>query len=471
MPAARRRASDAADGGSDLIATLAHEVESTYPTLADANEDISRPILVPAWRYAFVLSLAIGGVLLGATAWIYQVVVGMGVAGINHPVGWGIYITLFVFWVGIAHSGTLISAILYLFRSGWRTTINRAAEAMTIFAVMTAGLFPLIHLGRVWYFYWLMPYPSQRMIWPDFRSPLVLDVFAVGTYFTISLIFWYTGLIPDLASLRDKFRGWRSKLYGMLSLGWTGSVREWMHYRRAYLYMAAIATPLVLSVHSVVSWDFALSIVPGWHSTIFAPYFVAGAIFSGVAMVITLMVGLRYAFGLEAYVTEYHFENMAKLLLLTSLIVGYAYAVEYFLAYYSADPIEQESFLWRARGEYQGPFWIMVFCNVVVPATLWFKKVRRSILALFAISIFVNIGMFYERFVIISGSLAHDYLPSAWGVYTPSVVEIAIMIGSFSWFYMWFLIFAKTLPVISIAEVKEHLEHQKSHGHAAGGER
>jgi molybdopterin-containing oxidoreductase family membrane subunit len=255
----------------------------------------------------------------------------------------------------------------------------------------------------------------------------------------------------------------------MLSLGWTGSVREWMHYRRAYLYMAAIATPLVLSVHSVVSWDFALSIVPGWHSTIFAPYFVAGAIFSGVAMVITLMVGLRYAFGLEAYVTEYHFENMAKLLLLTSLIVGYAYAVEYFLAYYSADPIEQESFLWRARGEYRGPFWIMVFCNVVVPATLWFKKIRRSIPALFAISIFVNIGMFYERFVIISTSLAHEYLPSGWGLYTPSAVEIAIMIGSFSWFYMWFLIFAKTLPTISIVEVKEQLEHEKSHGHAAGG--
>ena len=454
------------------MATLAHDVDGTrgrrnpLPTLADANEDISRPILVPSWRYAAVLSVAIAGVLLGGTAWAYQIYRGIGVAGINHPVGWGLYITLFVFWVGIAHSGTLISAILYLFRSGWRTTINRAAEAMTIFAVMTAGLFPLIHLGRVWYAYWLFPYPSQRMIWPDFRSPLVLDVFAVSTYFTVSLIFWYTGLIPDLAALRDKFSGWKSKLYGSLSLGWTGSIREWTHYRRAYLYLAGISTPLVLSVHSVVSWDFALSIVPGWHSTIFAPYFVAGAIFSGVAMVITLMVGLRFAFGLEEYLTEYHFENMAKLLLLTSLIVGYAYAVEYFLAYYSADPIEQESFLWRARGAYQGPFWIMVFCNVIIPANLWFKKIRRSIPALFVISIFVNIGMFYERFVIIVSSLAHEYVPSGWGLYTPSWVEIAILIGAFCWFYMWFLIFAKMLPTISIAEVKEHLEHGKEHGHA-----
>jgi molybdopterin-containing oxidoreductase family membrane subunit len=307
---------------------------------------------------------------------------------------------------------------------------------MTIFAVMTAGLFPLIHLGRVWYFYYLMPYPSQRQIWPDFRSPLVLDVFAVGTYFTISLIFWYTGLIPDFAVLRDKFTGFKSKIYGLLSLGWQGTVNEWRHYRRAYLYMAGIATPLVLSVHSVVSWDFALSVVPGWHSTIFAPYFVAGAIFSGIAMVITLMIPLRWAFGLENYVTKYHFDNMAKLLLLTSLIVGYAYAIEYFLAWSSADPIEQESFLWRARGHYAGPFWTMVFCNVVAPQALWWRKIRRSIKALFLITIL-----------------------GGWGVYTPSWVEIAITVGSFAWFFFWFLLFSRTMPTISIAEVKEHLAH------------
>ena len=377
------------------------------------------------------------------------------------------YITLFVFWVGIAHSGTLISAILYLFRSGWRTTINRAAEAMTIFAVMTAGLFPLVHLGRVWYFYWLMPYPSQRMIWPDFRSPLVLDVFAVGTYFTISLIFWYTGLIPDLAALRDKFRGWKSKLYGLLSLGWEGSVREWRHYRRAYLIMAGIATPLVLSVHSVVSWDFALAIVPGWHSTIFAPYFVAGAIFSGVAMVITLMVGLRWAFGLEAYVTEYHFENMAKLMLLTSLIVGYAYAVEYFLAYYSADPIEQQTFLWRARGAYAGPFWIMVFCNVVVPQAFWIKKVRTSIWMIFFLCILVNIGMWFERFVIVVSSLANDFLPSSWDYYTPTFVDLGMLAGSFGIFLTLFLLFCRYLPMIAMAEVKHTMPEANPHYYAA----
>ena len=433
-------------------------------TLAQANEDITRPIQAPTLRWWILFGITVLGVLVGAAAWFWQIGKGLGVAGISHPVMWGVYITNFVFWVGIAHSGTLISAILYLFRSGWRTTINRAAEAMTIFAVMTAGLFPLVHLGRVWYFYWLLPYPSQRQIWPDFRSPLVLDVFAVSTYFTISLIFWYTGLIPDIAALRDKFRGWKQKVYGLLSLGWQGTVEEWRHYRRAYLYMAAIATPLVLSVHSVVSWDFALAIVPGWHSTIFAPYFVAGAIYSGMAMVITLLVPLRWAFGLEAYVTEYHFENMAKLLLLTAMIVGYTYALEYFLAWYSQHPIEVESLLWRARGAYEGPFWVMVFCNALIPQVLWFRKIRRSIPALFVVSIFVNIGMWYERFVIIVTSLAHEFEPGAWGLYTPSWVEICILIGSFAWFYMWFLLFSKTLPTISIAEVKEHLAHgQEEH--------
>ena len=304
------------------MATLEAKAPSR-PTMADANRDITRPIARPEKRFFLVLGVAAAGVALMFGAWFYQIGAGIGVAGITHPVFWGVYITTFVFWVGIAHSGTLISAILYLFRSGWRTTINRTAEAMTIFAVMTAGLFPLIHLGRVWYFYYLMPYPSQRQIWPDFRSPLVMDVFAVSTYLVISALFWYTGLIPDFAVLRDRAKGWAHKIYGAFSLGWQGTVSEWRHYRRIYLYMAGIATPLVLSVHSVVSWDFALAIVPGWHSTIFAPYFVAGAIFSGVALVITLMIPLRWAFGLEAYITEKHFENMAKLVLLTSLIVGF----------------------------------------------------------------------------------------------------------------------------------------------------
>ncbi len=446
------------------MATAELDAGRVHPTLADANRDITRPIQKPETRFWVVLLVTVVGIGAAAAAWFYQIARGMGVAGITHPVMWGVYITNFVFWVGIAHSGTLISAILYLFRSGWRTTINRTAEAMTIFAVMTAGLFPLVHLGRVWYFYYLMPYPSQRQIWPDFRSPLVMDVFAVGTYFTISLLFWYTGLIPDMAVLRDKVSGLRHKIYGALSLGWQGSVREWRHYRRLYLYMAGIATPLVLSVHSVVSWDFALSIVPGWHSTIFAPYFVAGAIFSGVAMVVTLMIPLRWAFGLEAYVTEHHFENMAKLILLTSLIVGYAYATELFLAWYSADPIEMESFRWRALGAYALPFWVMATCNVIIPQALWMKKIRTSLKALFAISIFVNIGMWYERFVIFVTSLAHEYEPGAWGLYKPSWVEITILAGSFCWFFFWFLLFSRTLPVISIAEVKEHLAHE--HGNA-----
>ena len=448
------------------MATAEIEVPTeALPTLKQANDDISRPIYAPSWRYYLLLAICGVGILTGATAWAIQIKNGMGMAGINNPVSWGVYIVTFVFWVGIAHSGTLISAVLYLVRSGWRTTINRAAEAMTIFAVMTAGLFPLIHLGRVWYFYYLVPYPSTRLLWPNFRSPLVWDMFAIGTYFTISLVFWYLGLIPDLAVLRDKFTGVKKKVYGALALGWQGSVKDWSHYRRLYLYLAGIATPLVLSVHSVVSWDFAMGVVPGWHSTIFAPYFVAGAIFSGVAMVITILIPLRWAFGLEKYITKYHFDNMAKLLLFTSMIVGYAYAMEFFLAWWANDPIEKESFAWRAYGYYSGAFWIMVFCNVVVPMSLWFKRTRNSLAALFAVTIFVNIGMWYERFVIIVTSLAHEFEPGGWGVYVPSTTEILIMIGSFAWFFFWFLLFSRTLPVISIAEVKEHLAHEHEHGH------
>jgi molybdopterin-containing oxidoreductase family membrane subunit len=429
---------------------------------------VSRDIIGALWdsdlRYRAMMLVLLTVIGWAGVAWIYQIKYGMGTAGITHPVMWGVYITNFVFWVGIAHSGTLISAILYLLRSGWRTTINRAAEAMTIFAVMTAGLFPLIHLGRVWYFYFLAPYPNQRLLWPNFRSPLIWDFFAISTYFTISLLFWYSGLIPDLATIRDKLTGaqglwgrFKEKLYSYLSLGWGGTDTQWRNYRRAYLYMAAIATPLVLSVHSVVSWDFAMAITPGWHSTIFAPYFVAGAIFSGIAMVITLSVPFRWALGLEEYITEYHYDNMGKLLLLTSLIVGYAYMAEYFMAWYSGDPAEWESFRWRAVGDYMGPFVIMMTCNVLIPLLCFARKIRRNIAAMFIISIFVNIGMWYERFVIIVTSLAHEYSPGAWGLYKPSWVELSITAGSFAWFLFWFMLFAKTLPAISITEVKESI--------------
>ncbi len=443
------------------MASAAPRSESRF---ARVNRDIIGALWGPDWRYNSMMTLLAAVIGFAIFALLYQIKFGMGSAGITHPVMWGVYITNFVFWVGIAHSGTLISAILYLLRSGWRTTINRAAEAMTIFAVMTAGLFPLIHLGRIWYFYFLTPYPNQRLLWPNFRSPLLWDFFAISTYFIISLLFWYSGLIPDLAAVRDRLghltdrmSRLKTKIYAALALGWQGSDVQWKNYRRAYLYLAAIATPLVLSVHSVVSWDFAVSIVPGWHSTVFAPYFVAGAIFSGIAMVITLAVPFRWALGLEDYINEYHFDNMGKLLLLTSLIVSYSYLGEFFMAYFSGDPVEQASFLFRAFGAYRGPFFIMMICNALIPLLCFSRKVRRNIAAMFAISIFVNLGMWYERFVIIVTSLAHEFEPAAWGVYKPTWVELSITAGSFAWFLFWFMLFAKTLPAISITEVKESI--------------
>jgi molybdopterin-containing oxidoreductase family membrane subunit len=342
-----------------------------------------------------------------------------------------------------------------LFRSAWRTAVYRTAEAMTVFAVMTAGLFPLIHVGRLWYAYWLVPYPNQRGLWVNFKSPLVWDVFAVSTYFTVSTLFLLVGLVPDVASIRDKATGWRKKFYRITALGWRGTDQQWRHYTKAYLYMAALATPLVLSVHSVVSWDFAMSIVPGWHATIFAPYFVAGAIYSGVAMVITLIVPLRKVFRLERYITVMHFENLSKLLLLTGMIVGYAYGMEYFIAWYSGNPFERASFWNRAFGDYWWATWTMILCNGVLPLLLWFPKVRRSIPALFVMSLFVNLGMWFERFVIIVVSLSFEYEPYAMGHYTPSWVDWTVLAGSFAWFFMWFLLFAKNFPTVSITEVKE----------------
>ena len=375
-----------------------------------------------------------------------------------HPVSWGVYITDFVFWVGIAHSGTLISAVLFLFRAKFRRSFNRAAEAMTVFAVMTAGLFPLVHLGRVWLFYWLFPYPNQRLIWVNFKSPLIWDVFAVGTYFTVSLVFFYVGMIPDLAIVRRIATGLKKSVYGILSIGWRGTLSQWRHYNQLYIFLAALATPLVVSVHSVVSWDFAMSIVPGWHTTIFAPYFVAGAIFSGTAMVITLTVPMRKILALEKYITVKHFDSIAKILLLTSLIVTYSYIVELALAFYSGHIFDLEIFRYRALGDYKLLYWIMLLCNSILPLTLFVPKLRRNIRFLFTLSILINIGMWLERFVIIVTSLARDYNPSAWGTYTPSPVEIGITLGSFGLFFTLFLIFVKVLPVLSITELKEEAE-------------
>ena len=403
-----------------------------------------------------MISLSFVGI--GLICFIYQVYVGLGVAGYQHPVFWGTYITDFVFWVGIAHSGTLISAILYLFRARFRMSIYRIAEGMTVFAVLTAGLFPIMHLGRPWNFYWLFPYPNQRELWINFKSPLVWDVFAVSTYLTVSSLFFLIGMIPDIAAIRDKVTERPRKIiYTILSFGWKGSNWEWLHYGRAYLYFAALATPLVLSVHSVVSWDFAMGNVPGWHTTIFAPYFVAGAIFSGLGMVITLTIPIRKIFHLEDYITLDNYDGMAKLIILTSGIVGYAYGVEFFMAWYSSSPFEWQQFMYRAVGEYALFYWIMVICNVVIPIPLWFSSVRRNLKWLFIISIFINIGMWFERFNIIVISLSRDFDPAAWGIYKISWVEAGITAGSFAWFFMFFLIFLKTLPSVSISEIKEIL--------------
>ncbi len=433
----------------------------TRLSYAKVNQTVLRSLLPPGkgWYILFTIDLIVLGI--GVLAFANQVTTGLGVAGYAPPVMWAIYITNFVFWVGIAHSGTLISAILYLFRARWRTSVYRVAEAMTVFAVMTAGLFPLIHIGRPWLAYWLLPYPSERQIWPQFKSPLMWDVFAVSTYFTVSAIFFFIGLIPDIAAARDASTGWRRRFYGLLSLGWRGTDREWFHYGRAYMFLAAFATPLVLSVHSVVSWDFAMGIVPGWHTTIFAPYFVAGAIFSGCALVITLVIPARKAFGMEEIITIDHMEALAKLCLFTGSIVAFSYATEFFIAWYSGNPYERGQFWFRAFGDYKVGFWTMVTCNVIIPQlTLWFKSIRRSIPALFVISIFINIGMWFERYVIIVLSLSHDFIPFAFGsrtLYVASPTELAITAGSFAWFGMFFLLFIKFLPWVSMTEVKEVL--------------
>ncbi len=430
----------------------------------DVNRDSMRLLTRPGPGYIALLGLCVALVGLAVFAWLHQLVYGMGMAGLTNPVGWGVYITTFVFWVGIAHAGTLVSAILFLFRAGWRQSVYRFAEAMTVFAVLTAGLFPIIHIGRPWFFYWLLPYPNQRNLWPNFRSPLLWDVFAVTTYLTVSSVFFYIGLIPDIAAARDATTvPWRKKVYSILALGWRGTDREWKHFARAYLFLAALATPLVLSVHSVVSWDFAVSIVPGWHTTIFAPYFVAGAILSGVALVVTIAIPVRKVFNLEAYFTMLHMDRLAKLLILTSLIVGYAYAMEYFMAWYSGELYERDVFWDRVTGDYWWAGWMMISFNGIIPQLLWFKRVRFNLTLFFIISIIINIGMWWERFVIIVPSLAHSYEPWLFHNYRPSWVEASILLGSFGWFFMWFLLFLRFLPGISIAEIKEVLPPPLKH--------
>jgi Ni/Fe-hydrogenase subunit HybB-like protein len=422
----------------------------------------------PGPAYTASLGLAVGLVILGIGTWTYQVQIGIGTTVKNNPVSWALYITTFVFWVGIAHSGTAISAILFLLRAKWRTTIFRTSEAMTVFAVMTAGMFPMIHLGRLWRFYYLFPYPNQRDLWPNFKSPLAWDMVAITTYGTISATFLFVGMIPDFAVIRDRSTGWKKTFYGLLAMGWRGSDREWRNYLKSYILFAGLATPLVISVHSVVSWDFAVSIVPGWHTTIFAPYFVAGAIHSGFAMVLTLLIPLRKIFRVEDLITRRHLEQASKVIILTGLIVGYAYGVEFFIAWYSGNTIELDVFIYRATGEWAVAYWIMAICNVIVPLPLFFKKVRTNLGWLFLISILVNIGMWFERFVIIVTSLSHDYLPHQWGTIELAWPDLVMLLGSFGWFFMWLLIFLRTMPWIAIVETKEMIPPPGKDGKGGG---
>jgi Ni/Fe-hydrogenase subunit HybB-like protein len=419
------------------------------------------------WYIAFGIASSLAGLLLLMLA--YQVWNGVGVWGNNQPVGWGWPIVNFVFWVGIGHAGTLISAILFLFRQKWRTSINRAAEAMTLFAVSCALIFPTFHVGRVWVVYWMLPIPNQMEMWPQFKSPLLWDVFAVSSYFIVSLVFWYVGLIPDIATIRDRSTSWlRKKVTGFFSLGWTGANRHWRNYEKAYLLLAGLATPLVLSVHSVVSFDFAVSVIPGWHTTIFPPYFVAGAIFSGFAMVVTLLVVARKVYGLENVITIDVLEKMNVIILVTGTIVGFAYITEFFMAWYSQVEYEQYAFLNRAFGPYAWAYWIMMTCNLVTPQLFWFKKLRRSIPVMFALSIVVNIGMWFERFVITITSLHRDFLPSSWGYFSPTWVDIATFLGSFGLFFTLFLLFLRFVPMVAMAEVKGVMPEADPHFYDEG---
>ncbi len=425
-------------------------------TYRKITEDITKPIVNKPGKFWFAgITLSSTAMIIGIIAMVLTVRNGIGLWGVNRTIGWGWSITNLVWWIGIGHAGTFISAILLLFRQKWRTSINRSAEAMTIFAVMCAGLFPLLHLGRLPLVHFIFPYPNTRDVWVNFNSPLLWDVFAISTYFIVSLLFWYMGMIPDIGTIRDKVKNKIGKyIYKLLSFGWTGSARHWSRHESMSLILAGIAAPLVLSVHSVVSFDFATSVIPGWHTTIFPPYFVSGAIFSGFAMVLTLMIVARKAMNLQDYITVGHIESMNKIIIATGSIVGIAYITELFMAWYSGVIYERFAFFNRAFGPYWWAYWIMMTCNVISPQLLWFKKLRRNVLFTFILSIFINIGMWFERFVIVVTSLHRDYLPSSWSMYSPTITEVLIFLGTLGIFFTSFLLFVRFFPVIAIAEIK-----------------
>jgi molybdopterin-containing oxidoreductase family membrane subunit len=441
------------------------------PLIVGKHDDaaLTQMVFTPIWRktprlWWMLFLICLGGTGLLAAAVSVTLARGIGAWGNNIPVGWAYGITNFVWWIGIGHAGTLISAILLMFQQRWRNSINRFAEAMTLFAVMQAGMFPILHMGRPWFFYWLVPYPNVMRIWPQFKSALTWDVAAVSTYFTVSLLFWYVGLVPDLAALRDASKNKVQRIvYGIFSLGWRGSGRQWHHYKMAYLLLAGLATPLVLSVHTIVSFDFAISQVPGWHSTIFPPFFVAGAVFSGFALVETLIIPARRFLGLEQIITIKHIDNMNKVLLVTGMMVSYGYLAEGFVSWYSGNPYEMYSQSNRLFGTYAPVYWLLLFCNALVPQLYWFKKFRTSLWITWIASLFINIGMWCERFVIVIVSLTRDFLPSSWADYSPTWVDWSLLLGTMGFFGLLFLLFLRFLPAVSATEVKELRHEMEEH--------
>ncbi|HLU92859.1 MAG TPA: NrfD/PsrC family molybdoenzyme membrane anchor subunit [Membranihabitans sp.] len=446
---------------SAIVSPVREPLITGSKTYHQITEDICSPTeKTPNLTWVIAFAVSVVCLSFGLFCIIWTIWFGIGSWNLNRTIGWGWDITNFVWWIGIGHAGTLISAILLIFRQKWRTGVNRAAEAMTIFAVICAALFPGIHVGRIWLVFYFFPVPNTRgPLWVNFNSPLLWDLFAISTYFTVSLLFWYMGLVPDFATIRDRATGLRKKAYSLVSFGWTGSAKHWQRFESMALILAGLATPLVLSVHTIVSFDFATSVIPGWHTTIFPPYFVAGAIFSGFAMVLTLMIITRKVLGLEDYITVAHIESMNKVILVTGTMVGTAYITELFIAWYSGYVYEQFAFLNRAFGVYWWAYFGMMTCNVLSPQIFWFKKMRRSIFVTFFMSIFVNIGMWFERFVIIATTLARDYLPSSWSYYTPSWVEIGIFVGTLGIFFTLYLVFTRVAPVVAIAEVKSILKY------------